>query len=65
MRPAERGRGIGFALLTRAITAFAADGLPTATLNVDAGNLSGAIRLYRKAGMQPSASATEWSKTLS
>ena len=35
------------------------------TLNVDADNLSGAIRLYRKAGMQPSPSATEWSKTLS
>jgi mycothiol synthase len=64
VRPAERGRGIASALLTRAITAFAADGLPTATLNVDADNLSGAIRLYRKAGMQPSPSATEWSKTL-
>jgi ribosomal protein S18 acetylase RimI-like enzyme len=63
--PAERGRGIAFALLTRAITAFAAAGLPTASLNVDADNLTGAIRLYRKAGMQPSPSATEWSKTLS
>jgi ribosomal protein S18 acetylase RimI-like enzyme len=44
--------------------AYAA-GLSTAGLNVDADNLTGAIRLYRKAGMQRSQSATEWSKTLS
>jgi ribosomal protein S18 acetylase RimI-like enzyme len=65
VRPADRGQGIAVGLLTWAITRFATDGLPTASLNVDADNLSGAIRLYPKAGMQPSPSATEWSKTLS
>jgi mycothiol synthase len=62
--PAHRGKGIALALLTTALTKFAADGLPTATLNVDTDNLSGAIRLYRKAGMHPTPLMTEWSKTL-
>jgi hypothetical protein len=33
----------------------AADGLPTATLNVDTDNPSGAMRLYRTVGMNPDA----------
>jgi mycothiol synthase len=64
VRPTQRGRGIAFALLTRALTVFAAGGLPTATLNVDTDNPTGATQLYRKAGMHPSPLSTEWSKTL-
>jgi mycothiol synthase len=63
VRPSHRGQGIALALLTTALTAFAADRLPTATLNVDTDNPSGAVRLYRKAGMHPTPLMTEWSKT--
>jgi ribosomal protein S18 acetylase RimI-like enzyme len=65
VRPAHRRRGIAFALLTTVLTALAADGLPAAALNVDTDNPSGAIRLYRKAGMHPTPLMTEWSITLS
>jgi mycothiol synthase len=64
VRPSHRGLGLGFAVLTRSMTAFAAEGLPTATLSVDADNLTGALRLYRKAGMAPSPLSTEWTKPL-
>lgn len=33
-------------------------------MNVDADNLTGAIRLYAKAGMHPEPQSTEWQKTL-
>jgi ribosomal protein S18 acetylase RimI-like enzyme len=62
VRPAWRGQGIAFALLTTCLARFATDGLSTATLNVDAENLTGALRLYRKAGMHPTPLSTEWSK---
>ncbi len=65
VHPSQRGRGIAFALLTRTLATFAADGLPTAALDVEADNLTGAIRLYSKAGMQPSPQSTEWAKQLS
>jgi ribosomal protein S18 acetylase RimI-like enzyme len=46
-----RGRGIGLALLERGFEALAARGLSAVRLNVDAGNETGATRLYEKAGM--------------
>jgi mycothiol synthase len=64
VRPSHWRRGIAFALLTTALTAFAADGLATATLDVDADNPTEAVRLYRKAGMHSSPLSTEWSKVL-
>ena len=64
VRPARRGRGIAFAVLSTTIAAFAEAGLPAATLNVDADNLTGAIRLYQKAGMHPVPQSVEWSKNL-
>lgn len=62
VRPASRGQGIAFAALVRTIGAFAEAGLPVATLDVDADNLTGAIRLYEKAGMHPVPQSVEWSK---
>ena len=64
VRPARRGGGLGFALLTTVLAALAARELPTATLDTDADNLTGALRLYRKAGMTATPLATEWTKPL-
>ena len=64
VRPAWRGQGIAFALLSACLASLAADGLAAATLNVDAENLTGALRLYRKVGMHPTPLSTEWSKPL-
>ncbi|MFL6074276.1 MAG: GNAT family N-acetyltransferase [Mycobacteriales bacterium] len=49
--PAARGRGIGELLLRTAFAEFAARGKPTVALGVDAGNATGAVRLYERAGM--------------
>ena len=46
-----RRRGLGLALLRQAFGAFYARGLRTVGLGVDAQNLSGATRLYERAGM--------------
>ena len=47
-----RKRGLGLALLLQSFGTFHARGLNRVGLGVDAGNPSGAIRLYEKAGMQ-------------
>lgn len=46
-----RKRGLGRALLLHAFRAMQARGLKAATLHVDAGSLTGAVRLYENAGM--------------
>lgn len=51
VRSPWRKLGIGRALLLHAFRAFQARGLQAATLAVDAGSLTGAVRLYEKAGM--------------
>ena len=48
----QRGRGIGAALLDTAFAAFEQRGLARARLNVDAGNETGAVRLYERVGMR-------------
>lgn len=48
-----RGRGIASVLMTHALTAFAAEGLTHAALNVDADSPTGAGRLYRRLGFEP------------
>jgi GNAT superfamily N-acetyltransferase len=48
-----RGRGIGAALLEASFAEFARRGVPNVTLNVDAGNETGAVALYERVGMQP------------
>jgi GNAT superfamily N-acetyltransferase len=49
--PSHRGRGIGHATLSRALSGFWAAGLGRALLEVTAGN-HGAIRLYRGLGFR-------------
>lgn len=51
VRPAWRGRGIGRALLRTGFAELARRGLATVRLGVDAGNETGALRLYEGEGM--------------
>ena len=46
-----RKRGLGYALLKHAFAAFYTDGKKRAGLGVDASSLTGALRLYERAGM--------------
>jgi ribosomal protein S18 acetylase RimI-like enzyme len=50
---AHRGRGIGTALLRAAFADIADAGFASATLGVDTENATGAVGLYRSAGMEP------------
>jgi len=56
--------GVALALLSRMFAMFAAAGQTRATLDVDADNLTGALRLYRAAGMSPVPRTTIWSRPL-
>ncbi|HSL27573.1 MAG TPA: GNAT family N-acetyltransferase [Anaerolineales bacterium] len=47
-----RKRGLGYGLLKHAFAAFYADGKKRAGLGVDAASLTGALRLYERAGMR-------------
>jgi mycothiol synthase len=62
VRPSRRVGGLGDALLAHSLTALRRRGLARAALNVDAENTTGALRLYRKAGMEPRPAFTVWSK---
>ena len=62
VRPPSRGRGLGHALLARSLAEFRRRGLASASLNVDAENTSGALALYRKAGMEAKPAFTIWAK---
>jgi ribosomal protein S18 acetylase RimI-like enzyme len=53
VRRAWRKRGLGSALLLHSFNAFYERGIRRAGLGVDAENLTGALRLYEKAGMRP------------
>ena len=57
VRRAFQGRGLGETLLRFAIKQSSNDGRRKLTLNVDAGNESGALRLYEKVGMKI---ASQW-----
>ena len=52
VRRAWRKQGLGYALLKHAFAAFHADGKKRAGLGVDAASLTGALRLYERAGMK-------------
>ncbi len=52
VRPAFRGRGLGEALLYAVFAEFAGRGVGGVRLKVDADNPTGAVRLYRRAGMR-------------
>jgi mycothiol synthase len=51
VRPALQRRGIGKALLRRALADLSLRGFRLAQLNVDAQNETGAVQLYRSVGM--------------
>src|SRR6266581_2402036 len=54
VRPRWRKKGLGLALLHHAFDEFYRRGVRRCSLSVDVQNLSGAIRLYERAGMHPS-----------
>ncbi|HEX9067291.1 MAG TPA: GNAT family N-acetyltransferase [Ktedonobacterales bacterium] len=55
-----RGQGLGMALLRQALGEFWRRGIRTVGLGVDAQNLTGALRLYEKAGMSPAQHYISW-----
>jgi ribosomal protein S18 acetylase RimI-like enzyme len=58
----QRGRGIGLALLHESFRRHAARGFPATVLGVDAGNPTGALDLYEKAGMKVFEQFTRWDR---
>ena len=52
VRRAWRRQGLGEALLLRSFEAFRQRGLTRGTLGVDASSVTGATRLYERAGMR-------------
>ena len=61
---ALRGQGLGYALLTHSFQALRGRGATEIVLDVDAENVTSALRLYRKAGMRPEPSFTIWGKEI-
>ena len=64
VRRAWRKRGLGLALLRHAFAALRATGARRAGLGVDAANLTGATRLYMRAGMGVLRNSTTFELTL-
>jgi len=64
VRRPYRGQGLGLALLQQAFGASFAYGQSTVSLGVDSENPSGAVRLYEKAGMQPTFEVTVCEKQI-
>ena len=62
--PSHRGQGLGLALLHECFRRHAARGLPATVLGVDAGNRTGALALYEKAGMRVVEHFTRWDRPL-
>ena len=60
--PAHRGRGLALALLHECFARHVARGLPATALGVDAGNPTGALALYEKAGMRVHEQFTRWDR---
>jgi mycothiol synthase len=63
-RAAGRKRGIATALLNTAMSAARADGCDRAALGVDAGSLTGAVRLYERVGFTVDRTWTAYRKRL-
>lgn len=61
--PAQRGRGLALALLHESFRRHRDRGLPATVLGVDAGNPTGALALYEKAGMRVVEQFTRWERT--
>jgi mycothiol synthase len=64
VRPAWRRRGLGLALLRQSFVALHERGNDRVGLGVDAENVSGAVRLYERAGMRVVRRAETWEKAI-
>lgn len=64
VRRAWRKHGLGYALLKHAFAAFHADGKKRAGLGVDANSLTGALRLYERAGMRVQRQFNQYEKEM-
>jgi mycothiol synthase len=60
--PAQRGAGLGFALLYDGFRELRGRGATRIVLDVDAENTTSALRLYESAGMTPRPAFTIWEK---
>jgi mycothiol synthase len=62
--PRARGRGLASALIAAALRAGAENGCERAGLEVDADNVTGALRLYEKLGFRTVRLQASWSRSL-
>jgi mycothiol synthase len=64
VRPDRRGQGLGLALLRLGFVEFLRRGKRRVSLHVDVDNLTGALRLYTRAGMRPDPRLVVWERGL-
>lgn len=64
VRTDRRGAGLGLALLLQTFSVFAERGKRRVSLHVDADNLTGALRLYTRAGMRADPRFAVWERDL-
>ena len=62
VRPERRGQGLGLALLRQTFIEFHRRGKRRVSLHVDVDNLTGAVRLYTRAGMSPDPRLVVWQR---
>jgi mycothiol synthase len=62
VRPDRRGEGLGLALLRHTFVEFHNRGKQRVSLHVDVDNLTGALRLYTRAGMRPDPRLVIWER---
>jgi mycothiol synthase len=60
VRPAYRRRGLGGLLLATALESYRAAGYARSVLTVDTGNVTGALRLYERAGYAVTDTSVLW-----
>jgi mycothiol synthase len=65
VRADRRGEGLGLALLRHTFVELHRRGKQRASLHVDVDNLSGAVRLYTRAGMRPDPRLVVWERPFS
>ena len=62
VRSDRRGQGLGLALLRQTFVEFHRRGKRRVSLHVDVDNLTGAVRLYTRAGMSPDPRLVVWER---
>jgi mycothiol synthase len=62
VRPDRRGEGLGLALLQHTFVEFQSRERKRVSLHVDVDNLTGALRLYTRAGMRPDPRLVVWQR---